>query len=317
MKGHAIILACLPFLPVLSHANLTTLEITFSPDSESFFFGETVDVSARTDNIGDAEYRFVLEAYDADEWSGVADSGWQELNTFSVDTSNHDVPSGNFRLVTFARSAENPDEFVGNYQTFTFGNPELTDCNFIEGKHFTNISAAQVLPLTVSISQAIEALTPPFSISFAQLAPTFSAISFDEETANATMDQPINFTVSLAQTGGQMMAANGELSGNFNCEGNTLSIGVSGPAIISGGLISLIDTSEASFLVQGEAIIDAEEGTITAGETKFQLAGASAPSTTSASGSGSFSLGMTLLLILHLMQRMRRKFLYSSLVNRS
>lgn len=279
-------------------ANLTQLAVSFSPDQETFYEGETISVTAVTDNIASPEYRFVLQLYGNDSWLNVGETAWSSSDQLTVTDAWQDPPPGNYRLITYARDASNPDEFILNYQTFFYQTTVgLEVCDWLDGKTFVTEGPTAQVEVAVNAGGVTTVMLP-----FDPDADKFESMSFDGGASTLAFAEPFEVFFSLfgstTEGEGELVSVD-PLTGTYSCADNVVSVAASGSFTEpSSGVLVPVESS-------GDAVADMEAGTLTANGVVFRIKNsgeANAPGTGGSSGGGSGVL-LAMLLLLGLVRR--------------
>ena len=100
-------------------ADLNTLNVTFSPDSETFYTGETIAFSVGSDG-SEAQYRYVLERLSENDIIRIENSRWSFATSYQLDTSALNLEEGTYRLRDISREQANNDETMGKLNNLNF-----------------------------------------------------------------------------------------------------------------------------------------------------------------------------------------------------
>jgi len=100
-------------------ADLNTLNVTFSPDSETFYTGETIAFSVGSDG-SEAQYRYVLERLSENDIIRIENSRWSFDTSYQLDTSALNLEEGTYRLRDISREQANNDETMGKLNNLNF-----------------------------------------------------------------------------------------------------------------------------------------------------------------------------------------------------
>ena len=254
------LLCTLPFFATAAQAELTTLNVNFTPDTEVFYQGEIIDVTLSSDGT-DTQYRYVLESILDNGIERITHSPWSTNPQFSLDTQAMSLLEGEYRLRVISREQANKPEVLVKYHTFSITGANSASCdNFQEGS-YSNLSA-QSLSLNMSLSEATNGL----SLTADEHANNIEQLVFSNGAVNVYPVNPMTYNVNMLGSGQFIFST--PLSGTYNCVGNTISINATGTGNTSGALSSITVEISASF--EGEFNINGNTGRLENGTTRFE-----------------------------------------------
>lgn len=271
MKIQLISVAAALLWSVPSAADLTTLEVGFTPDAEVFYRGEVITVDAASDGT-DAAYRFVLERVTPRGIEVVQRSAWTPDATFTIDTSRRAIRGGAYRLQVLSREAAAPLETLVKTETFAVIGPQAGACEFIEGKIFTNPAPASPVidlgcPGGFGCLGLLTSLIDSLDLTVSADAGRLATLEFSEGVFTATTPE-IQVSTGLGSVA--MDTAPG-LVGTYACEGSTVSVDATNPSVSlegASGVLSLF--TEVPVSLMGEFTIDPANRRLGTGEVVFE-----------------------------------------------
>ena len=211
-----------------SIAQLSLLEVTFTPDSNHFEDGESVLVSAATNDGSDPEFRFVLQHHDTLE-SGfvpVSDTDWRDSHEYQLDVDLADGESGNYRLITLARKKGDTNDLIGSSRAFLFDTDKAAICEYLEGKTFVPEGESEQETVSYSGGDAWVAVDLPLGTE----ARKFETISFSGDEVSLELAYPLDTHFGLYAPPDDPEPGEGEqvhvdpLEGTYGCEDGAVSI---------------------------------------------------------------------------------------------
>lgn len=254
------LVSALPFLSVTAQADLTTLNVNFTPDSDVFYQGEAINVSLSSDGAN-VQYRYVLDSILDEGFVRITHSPWSSTPQFSLDTQALNLLEGDYRLRVISREQENKPEILVKHHTFSITGPNTAGCDTFQEGTYNNVGA-QPLSLNLSLSQATSGLSltaDEHAINIAQLV--FSAGSVDVYPVS-----PMTYTINMLGSGQFIFST--PLSGTYSCIDNTVSINASGTGSTTGVLSGT--TVEVSVTFEGDVSINGSNGNLENGAAQFE-----------------------------------------------
>jgi hypothetical protein len=312
----ALLASCLIAGPL--HADLTTLDVQFSPDAETFYQGESFSVQLTTDNGVGADYRYVLQHYQNDDYVTVVDSDWVSDSQYALSTVFADMtieeggflvipeaPGGIYRLVAYARDPANPGEFIANFQTFVYETESMTVCDYLDGKTFENTQPTIQLSRQMQHQEAVESLgTQGYQVSLGSDAAAIERISFSGGSVSIVLAEAPELVMPL--NGTALLEPEGPLTGTYECDAAVVTLEDVRADALSGGFLSVVDASGAFIVASGDGSVNVEAGTVTAGGVVFSLQSDNTAVNPDSSGSGAGGVsGLLMLVVLGWLRRLR------------
>jgi hypothetical protein len=243
-------------------ADLNTLNITFSPDSETFYTGETIAFSVSSDG-SETQYRYVLERVSENDIIRVENSRWSFDTSYQLDTSALNLEEGNYRLRVISREKANKDEVLVKFNTFTLNGYQPTPCEAFEEGTYTNINASP-LNQSYSLTEAMNIISSGLLLTTDENAHNINQINFSEGQVHVFPAEPMTADVNFYGT--HQINFPQPLSGSYSCQGGTISINASGQANSAGGAI---DFGDLTTTIEGNLSIDGATGSLYNGTVFF------------------------------------------------
>ena len=255
-------LAC---LTPAAQAELSTLNVSFNPDSESFYQGEIINISLTADG-SNMQYRYVLEEVTEDGIEKIKHSRWTNNNQFTLDSQAMNLPEGNYRLRVISREQGNKDEVLVKYHTFDVTGSNTSACsNFQEGAY--DNSSAVALSMSLTLNEALGVLNSEgLLLSSSEHAANIEQPVFDDGNVLVYPASPVTYSLSFYGDG-QLLFPD-PLTGSYSCTGSTLTINASGSGNPTGYLGTIISGIAVSF--SGDASINGNTGAIETVNASFQ-----------------------------------------------
>ena len=243
-------------------ADLNTLNITFSPDSEMFYTGETITFSVSSDG-SETQYRYVLERLSENDIIRIKNSRWSNETNYQLDTSALNLEEGDYRLRVISREKANKEEPLVKFNTFSLHGYQPTPCEAFEEGTYNNINASP-LNQSYSLNEAINIISSGLLLTTDENANNINQIPFSEGQVHVLPAAPMTADVNFYGT--YQINFPQPLSGSYICEGGTISINASGQASSTGGAL---DFGGLTTSIEGSLSIDGATGSLYNGTVFF------------------------------------------------